>query len=671
MNDGIGGTMKSVLWVSWFAMALSGVSCGGAPTPPPAQPPPAPPAAVAAAAPDLSEVPEPKSLVGLLRWKSPEATLATIYAWTGVKLNAAQLASEAIDKSVANAIAFDAPVDAAVALDDHGGDGFAPLAAFAIGVRSIDAARAAAKDLGTISEIAPGEYKINLRHGRRKKDKPFCILAAAVGPAPGRFVCGERERDVESLRAYMTRTLPKRDLGAADLHVEFRVAPVVDNYGELINQGLHMGAALLPRKLQIGEPSFDRAIDRMAAGVSDELGAVVHDLDSMTFDLSMAPDKATSAITLRLKGQSSWSAGNLVSLGSRSAPPPPMFWRLPASTTAAVYGYRPEARRFEAVRNTVSELIDGWLQHDGMAAADRAAIKALFDEKFMVDAPVVAGLGPFADAPAKPAPKGAPAVSSDALQAALAKAGWLVVGVGAPNQIPEYLKAASNAASRPKIQAYFKDKLAAANSNGELNRYQSQSVTGFTLKTAPVPKDLPKGSLAFELTVAHDAPPAETKAGAAPRKKGPAPSVKVELLVVSESAQTWVALGADKAQLAKTVLGVTQQAPESGTLAARQDLAFFRQTKLAEGGFFTLEALLTSFVAPATWVDADVAQNAQGAHSLLASTPNKGKSPIVTTDEIKTGDALTVTIRTEVPKGVIEDAVLLAATSGLGPKPRP
>jgi hypothetical protein len=431
---------------------------------------------------------------------------------------------------------------------------------------------------------------------------------------------------------------------------------------------------LLPRRLQIGEPSFDRAIDRMAAGVSDEIGALVHDLDTMTFDLAMAPEKATSTMTLRLKGQSSWSAGNLASLGARSAPPPPMFWRLPASTTAAVYGYRPEARRFEAVRNTMSELVDGWLQHDGMAAADRAAIKALLDEKFIVDAPVVAGLGAFAavDAPAKPAAKGTPAASSDALQAALAKAGWLIIGVGAPNQVPEFWKAASAAAGRPKIQTYLKDKLTEVNSNSELSRYQSKSVTGFTLKSAPVPKELPKGSLAFELTIAHDAAQADAKTVAvAARKKGPASTVKVQLLVVPESGQTWLALGADKAQLAKTMLGVTEKAPESGTLASRQDVAFLRQTKLAEGGFFTLETFLTSFLAPATWVDADVAHNAQGAHSLLASTPNKGKSPIVISDEIKTGDALTVTFRTEVPKGVIEDAVLLAASAGLAAKARP
>src|SRR5262249_7774978 len=159
--------------------------------------------------------------------------LATISAWTGIKLTASQLAAEAVDKSVAAALAFDAPVDAAIALDERGGDGFAPLAAFSIGARSMDAARAAAKAFGTGTEIGPGEYKVNLRHGKRKKDKTFCVLSASIGAAPARFVCGERERDIESLRAYMTRTLPKRDFGPSDLHFEVRVAPVVDTYSEV------------------------------------------------------------------------------------------------------------------------------------------------------------------------------------------------------------------------------------------------------------------------------------------------------------------------------------------------------------------------------------------------------------------------------------------------------
>jgi hypothetical protein len=347
-----------------------------------------------------------------------------------------------------------------------------------------------------------------------------------------------------------------------------------------------------------------------------------------------------------------------------------MFWRLPVGATAAAYEFPPEARRYTAVRNTVSDLVDGWLQHDGMAAPDRAALKALIDEKFLVDAPIVVGLGPFAaEAPAKPAAKAAP--PADPLQAALAKGGWLLVGVGAPNQVPEFWKAAAAAVNRPKIQLYLKDKLAGLSST-ERDWRPSKSMTGLSLKAAAVPKELPKGSLAFEVSIAHEAaPPESTDKTPAPRKAKPSPPLKVQLLVVPESSQTWIALGADKAQLVKTVLASTQAAPESGTLASRQDVASFRQSKLVEGGFFTLEAILSSFVAPATWVDSDVAQNAQGAHSLLASTPNKGKTPIVTTEEIKTGDGMTAVLHFEVPKGVIEDAMILAASSGLARKARP
>src|SRR5579859_774867 len=104
MNHGIGGTMKRRR-TAWFAIAFAQVACGGAPPPPPA-PPPAPLPAPVAAAPDLSEVAEPKRLVGIMRWKSPSATLGTIKEWTGVGIDAAQLATEAIDKSLASALAF-------------------------------------------------------------------------------------------------------------------------------------------------------------------------------------------------------------------------------------------------------------------------------------------------------------------------------------------------------------------------------------------------------------------------------------------------------------------------------------------------------------------------------------------------------------------------------------
>src|SRR5882724_12554278 len=97
-----GGMMRSQ--TAWLAIGLASLGCGGSPPPAPSPPtpPPAPPAALAA--PDLSEVPEPKHLVGILRWKNPEATLKTIYQWTGVRLSATDLLAEALDKNVAGVL---------------------------------------------------------------------------------------------------------------------------------------------------------------------------------------------------------------------------------------------------------------------------------------------------------------------------------------------------------------------------------------------------------------------------------------------------------------------------------------------------------------------------------------------------------------------------------------
>src|ERR1041384_8219395 len=98
MVHAMGGMMRSACATSWFAIVLLGFACGGAP-PPPAPAPQAPSPPVVAAGPDFSEAPEPRHLVGILRWKNPEASLKTVYDWTGIRLNAADLASEGLDKN--------------------------------------------------------------------------------------------------------------------------------------------------------------------------------------------------------------------------------------------------------------------------------------------------------------------------------------------------------------------------------------------------------------------------------------------------------------------------------------------------------------------------------------------------------------------------------------------
>jgi hypothetical protein len=345
-----------------------------------------------------------------------------------------------------------------------------------------------------------------------------------------------------------------------------------------------------------------------------------------------------------------------------------MFWRLPATSTTAGYYYGPEARRFEAIRRLATDLLDGWLQHEGVASADRTPLVSLFGDKFVIDSPWVVASGPFAaEGPTKTASKPS---QGDVWQNALAASGWYVVGVGAPNPVADFLKGASSATTRPKIQALIKSKLATIHSGDESSADASKWPAGFTLKPAVVPKELPKGSLAFELLISRRESSPDDGAKKA-TKKGPAAPAKMQVLVIPEAAQTWIAVGSEKSQLTKTLLAVTTTAPDSGTLAARQDVAALRSGKLAAASFTTLEAMVQSWSAPATWFDAGAARDASSAQMLLGAAPNKGKTPIVSTSDVKTGDGVTWTVRVDVPKGVIEDAVILAASSGLASLSRP
>jgi hypothetical protein len=537
------------------AVAALTMGCGNAPPPAPAAPGAAtPPPQAMIAASESAEPAEPSHVVGILRWRNPNATLETIYRWTGIRLTGSDIAAQVIDSGLASALAFDAPVDAVVALNPKETTEI-PLMAVSVGVRSLDAARRAFQTIGPLTEVRPGEFRVSLRQGKKKSDKPACLLLSARGAAPGRFLCGRRDQDVDALRGYMARTLPERDLGAADLHLELHAPPVVEIYAPLINQGLNVGAALARRKLELGEPTFDRALGATASGVSEELRSLLGDIDAITLDLTLAPERASAGITFRLKGQQSWTAGTLSAQAPRAAAAPAMFWSLPASASSAGYTYPPDHQRFDAVRRTLGELLDGFLAHEGLGPADRAPIAAIFDDKYSNDSAWVTAGGRFErDAAAKPAAKAGANPPADPVQAAIDGFGWYLAGIATPNQTTDFVKTFAGAVNRPKLQSLVKSKIAElvpADESGD----GPGIPTGFTFKPAPVPKELPKGSLAFELAVTRDSAKGSAASKKAPAKP-PAP-VKLQVLVVPESARTWVILGGDKTQLTKTVLAAT------------------------------------------------------------------------------------------------------------------
>ena len=664
---GIGPAARRT-FLSGAAIALS-FGCGGAPPPPPSA---APAASVATqpaiATSEIADPGEPSHLVGLVRWRNPNTTLETVYRWTGIRLVGADVAAQILDSAIASALAFDAPVDAVVAIDPKATTEM-PLMAVSVGVLSVDAARRAFQSTGAVTEVRPGEFRVSLRQGKKKSERPSCLLVSARGPSPGRFLCGRRDHDVDTLRGYLARTLPERDLGSADIHFELHAPPVLDIYAPLINQGLNVGAALVRRKLELGEPTFDRALGATATGVSDELRALLGDLDTMKIDLTLAPERASASVTMHLKGQQSWTAGTLTTQAARAAAPPAMFWSLPATATSAGYTFPPDHQRFDGIRHTLGELLDGFLTHEGLAPADRAPLAALFDDKYVNDSPWVAAGGRFDDASLKPAAKGAPAAPADPLQKAIDGFGWYLIGVAKPNQTAELVKNLAAAVSRPKLQATLRSKLAALMSGEDENESAASIPTGFTFKPAAAPKELPKGSLGFELALTRETL-RTTSNKKAPAK--PLPAAKLQVFVVPESARTWIILGSDKAQLVKTVVAATEAAPLNGKLANRADLAAMKDGKFTAASFTTLQSFLESIAGSAARMslDPDASRSATEARTMLESTPNRGKTPILFTSEIGLDNGITWRSRFDVPKGVIEDAIVLAASSRLMlPKP--
>lgn len=647
------------------AAAACSFGCGNAP--PPAPNPPAPAAAAPAviAASEVGEPAEPSHVVGILRWRNPDNTLETIYRWTGIRLSGSDLAAQFLDSGLASTLAFDAPVDSVVALDPKATTDV-PLMAVSVGVRSLDAARRAFQTMGPMTEVRPGEFRVSLRQGKKKSDKPACLLLSALGSAPARLVCGRRDHDVDALRGYLARTLPQRDLGGSDLHVELHAPPVVDIYAPMINQGLLMGATLVRRKFELGEPTFDRALRATTTGVSEEMLALLGDLDTITLDLALAPERASASLALHLKGQQSWTAGTLSTQAPRAAAAPTMFWSLPATATTASYTYPPEHQRFDTIRTTLGELVDGLLTHEGVAPADRAPLIALFDSKYVNDSPWVTAGGRFEKDPAaKPAAKPGSSAPPDPLQAAVDGFGWYLAGIATPNQTPDLIKTFATAVSRPKLQALLRSKIAKLTAGEEPNDGAGALPNGFTFKSTPAPKELPKGSLAFELALTRESPAPNAAGGNKKPAAKPLPPVKLQVLVVPESARTWVILGGDKTQLVKTVLAATEAAPLTGKLASRSDLAPLKDGKYASASFTTLQSLLESYFGGAARLSLDVDATPAGARTMLESTPNRGKTPILLTGDIALENGITWRTHFDVPKGVIEDAIVLAASSRL------
>jgi hypothetical protein len=631
-----------------FAGALAG--CGGAPPPPaqeqPAQAPPQRPV-VAVASPDLAPVPEPTHLVSLTRWRNPAASFATVRDWTGVPVGTKDALDTLGLADIAGLLADDAPVDAAVAIDPtaSGLADLEPLYAVAVGLRSIEDGRKAGELLGSVTETGPGSYRLRIRKGGRRTTMKSCLISAAAGAAPARLVCGRRDRDLDALAAYLTRTLPSADLGPADVHVELRFPPIAQKYGTLINEGLHVGAATIPEHLANGEPTFDNALRRAASGLADELSALAGDLDRLTIDAALRAEGADFSVELRLRDRQSWAAGSLAAMAKRSGLPPPLFWRLPEASTFAGFSFGNDPERQTEIWRTMQELLDGYLLHEKVPPADRAALTNLMSPDYATGATWVgASSGPD----------------------------WTLWGVADQSKSRDWAKKAMAACQRPQLLA-LAARIVSEQTGGQ--KKTRLAPAPLRCKATLPPADLPKGTLDFEISLAP--PPALAPKRAADPNKGERPrreTTKIHVLVASQASETWIAVGADRAKLVAPILAVMHGPSAAATLARREGLDGLRAGSLAGGGFVTLETFVRFFARLASAGTGDIARpdDRTAIEQALEATPKKGRTPMLFSSSVAGAGAVVWTGRFAVPRAVFQDLAVLAVASALrggGPGP--
>ena len=615
---------------------------------PDAATPVTPPPAAAIPAPDLTEVPEPPGVVLLARWSHPDASVGAVQGWTNVPINLRQLLQDEAPSWLVDAAALDAPVDAVMTLVPGSPDEAPDFdVAVALGLRAdVEQVRQAAIAQGeTLEQLQPGVYRLETSEGK----KPACMVAASVGPSPSRLVCAGDTQELEQLGPYLTRTLPRKELGQSDLVAEFRLVPFEQRYGQKLQQVVRMGASVLPAQLQIGEPRFDRAVTDAVYGLADETLWLAGDLDKLVLAVDARPEVARGTFAVQFRGAKSWTVQTAQDAGRRAAAAPPIYWRLPVESTSASFSRGASSERFTAIRRTLSTLLDGWLTHENVKAADREALVALLSDQYASDAVTVTASGPYDDAVQATVADGPSGSLASELRREFVRSGWQIVGIDEPAE----------------KWAEFNKRFVAAYNSASVQKQLARAIKALELdvpvpqiRLLKAPKELPKGSLEMAIVVSDPKP-----AG----KGAKAQSVTLHVFQMPDAGRTWVAFGVDRATLIKRLQAVRSDAPESGTIASRGGLDALKQGTCTSAGYVTIGALVRALEGAFTELASKRGLPKVSPSRLLAGIPHAGSTPILLANEVRTDGGATAWVSGfEMPRDAIEDVVAAVMQLALG-----
>jgi hypothetical protein len=593
---------------------------------------------------DLTPVPAPAELFVVGRLSNPARVLDTVGSWTKLPFDWRQLLAKE-EPGVDRVVYLDAPLEFAVALGTQGSGQFPkPLAVVSVGLTSLQSALDFARGKGqAVRHVRAGVYRVG------GAGDESCAIAASVGKAPARLVCGERSEDVDQLLPYVTRGLPNEQLGAADLHIELRLEPIRRKYASELRQ-LRAYAPFAVRELSIDNARFDRALKDAAHALAEELTFLAEDLDTISLDGTLSGDRIDTVWRARFRGTQSWSAQMLADAGTRAAGPSPTFWKLPADSDSASYNVGVDPKRYERIGRTLAELLDGWLEHEQFPRRIRDDLADLTEELFKIQAASVYASGALAW-------EGDPASELEvARQTARASLGWHIAAI---EEKPDRYKK-----SLAKLARSYND----AALRKELQKRLGVEPKDLPKLTTRAGRGLPAGSVVYELAVplsmfdlynVGDPPP---PAGA---KAPPAKPIPFVLILVPQGDTTWLGVSADEKVLTQK-LSLAMKGPADKSLASRGGLTELSSMRAVTGGFLSLASFMSGARAWPLMV------KGEDPNRVISAMPNKGQTPLLMSVTARPeGKGLLVDMNLQLPRAFVEDIAAavpaIAAGSLYGP----
>lgn len=614
---------------------------------------------VLAAKPTVLAQPVAASPASVLRVhaRSLDATLQILRTYLPIPLKP-EAALDSLLGVLGSQVVLSAPADLVVALDQKSVDNPAPPQwVIACTLRSLDEARKVASSANLSMENQGKWTRLQLYAGG---DTWRCLLGPDVGGA-ARLACGHSERSRDELAPYAVTLAPLRI--KSDLRAELSIETLVRTYEALIQRGLQMASILAPQKLQLGNPMFDRGLTDLTQTLVGQVGNMAADLRQLALDISLTNTGAEAMLAYQLGSETSWwGQADALAAQQSTTVTPSIFWALPTEAGSASFAVS-ELRYGQQLLKLLQPLIDGFLTHDGLAAADRHALSELLRAVPMASGRLTTAVAEVAVAGAEAQPRG----ERVDWQQLLAGSVYVLTSDGADRLAVSWLQNVVAAYKRPGVQAYMRAKWK------QLGIREPLPV----LRVQPAGKPLGPGAQWFSLSLSLPAGLDKGALGrgqvaaASPKPAPRATPIVLHLLTAEQGGRTWMAAGSDPRLLA-TRLSEQLSIASERSLMQRPDLEALRQPGLRSGGFTSLRSLARylegamSLSRRRSTRSADGNVSASDIASIFNRLPHHGETTVVHFSRVRRtiaggdGGPLIGEWTVRIPRTALEDLVALA-----------